>query len=113
MPNQMNFTHKFSGGRGRVTQIMGTLIPNMSVFLGNGELSERVSGLLQRLAQDKDAFLVEWSGSRVPRGAIIKGQEVAWTQHGTVRSTENKVIGYYERIVDDLSQDVQVMVVFA
>ncbi len=59
------------------------------------------------------AFLIEWSGSRVPRGAIIKEQEIAWTQHGVVRSTEGKVIGYYERVVDDLNQDTQIMIVFA
>ena len=109
----MNFTHKFSGGQGRVTQIIGGKIPNISVSLGNEALSERVSDLLQELAQDKDAFLVEWKGSRVPRGAIIKDQEVTWTQHGIVRAAGGKIIGYYERIIDDLNQDIQVMVVFA
>lgn len=106
------FTHQYSGEKGKVTPFPGCQ-SFAYVDLGDEVLSERVSSLLQRLSRGKDAFLIEWSGSRVPRGAIIKGQEIGWTQHGVVRSTEGKVIGYYERIVDDLSQDTQVMIVFA
>ncbi len=45
-------------------------------------------------------YLLFWQGDKVPRGAIIEGQEIAWTQNGMVTSSEGKTIGYYDRIVE-------------
>lgn len=46
------------------------------------------------------SYRVRWKGSNVPKGAIIEGFEIAWTQNGVVHSN-GKIIGRYERIVDD------------
>lgn len=59
---------------------------------------------LQRLlcafkARAEKVYLVHWEGSEVPRGIVIGGQEVAWTQSGVVTAREGKKIGTYERII--------------
>lgn len=80
-------------------------------------MSSIVSNLARKLSSGKDVFLVEWEGGRIPHGAIIKDQEVTWTQHGIVYTTTKdgygKEIGFYERIIDDLTRQPQVMLIFA
>ena len=49
-------------------------------------------------------FFLEWSGDRVPSGAVVGGHEVGWTQHGIVRDAGGNHIGTYERILDAAEQ---------
>jgi len=72
--------------------------------------------LLRRLAeQAKDVFLLEWEGGKVPRGAVVNGKTIAWTQHGIVTSQKSKDIGTYERTVEfgGVGRKEQKMLVFA
>ncbi len=45
-------------------------------------------------------FLVSWTGSRVPRGAVVAGHTIGWTQHGLVRDENNDLVATYERLLD-------------
>jgi len=53
---------------------------------------------LQRKA--RKAFKIEWEGSKVPRGPVLDGKPIAWTQNGVVNDSEGKMIGTYERTVE-------------
>lgn len=99
----------------KIIELNGNLENNTVIDLGNMEhISAIVSGLARALSAGKDTFMIEWQEkSRIPRGAIIKGQEIGWTQHGIVSSITGQQIGYYERVVDDLNQDTQIMLIFA
>ena len=83
------------------------------IDLGAVATSQLVARLLNQLSEEADVYVVEWSAkSRVPRGAILAGREVAWTQHGIVRQKGGEVIGYYERLIDDLTKETQKMLVW-
>lgn len=94
-----------------VIKLDGNMQNLTQVDLGNDRLSEIVTELVQLLS-GKEAFLVEWEGSRVPIGAIVNDQEIGWTQHGIVTSVTGQNIGYYQRLIDDLSEPKQVMLIF-
>ena len=97
----------------KVTKINTQPRRRAEIDLGEAEMSHILTNLLNRLSEDADVYLVEWSAkSRVPRGAIIAGREVAWTQHGLVRQKGGDIIGYYERLVDDLTKETQKMLVW-
>lgn len=102
----------------RVTELEDNIQNQTTVNMGDEKISDMVTGLIRGLsARKKNTYRIEWEGSRIPRGAIINGQEITWTQHGIVYAADGqgygKEIGYYERVVDDLSQTTQVMLVFA
>ncbi len=42
--------------------------------------------------------LLTWEGNKIPRGAEINSQQIAWTQNGIVTSIEGEMIGQYERL---------------
>jgi hypothetical protein len=64
-------------------------------------LQTTVTGLLRRMAERaKEIFLLEWEGSKIPRGAVVNGKSIAWTQHGLVTSDAGEQIGTYERTVE-------------
>ncbi len=88
------------------------LNPSIRVSLGDPLLEKQLEQMLNLLAARGPAFLLEWHGSRIPRGAIIQEHSIAWTQHGIVRTCGGAVIGYYERIQDRASPDDQVMLVW-
>ncbi len=46
------------------------------------------------------AFLIEWTGNKIPRGASINGVQIGWTQHGIVTGTKGEDLGLYERLVE-------------
>lgn len=61
-----------------------------------GEAAEAMSGggmvgLLMELPTNK-YYMLKWKGGKVPRGVVVDGYEIAWTQHGIVRSAEGKVL---------------------
>lgn len=72
--------------------------------------------LLQKIAgKAKDIFLLEWEGHKIPRGAILNGRSIGWTQHGMVTSDKGENMGTYERTVEfgGASGKEQKMLVFA
>ena len=45
-------------------------------------------------------FHLKWEGSKIPRGAMIEGSTIQWTQNGEVVSSDGKTIGTYQRLVE-------------
>lgn len=65
------------------------------------ELESRLNPMLNSLKdRAEQLFVLEWEGTRVPRGARINDMEIGWTQHGIVTSVDGETIGYYDRLVD-------------
>ncbi len=57
--------------------------------------------LLKKMAEAaKEFFLLEWVGSKIPRGAVISGHTVVWTQNGVVTAEGGGIIGTYHRVVE-------------
>ena len=57
--------------------------------------------ILRRYRQQTDrSYILEWTGDRTPRGAIVGGHIIEWTQNGMVRNVYNEDIGTYERLID-------------
>lgn len=74
------------------------------------------TSLLQKTAERaKDIFLLEWVGHKIPRGAVINGKAIGWTQNGMVVSDHGEDIGTYERTIESggASGKEQKMLVFA
>ena len=71
--------------------------------------------LLALASASKKFYLLEWEGNKIPRGAVIEGKTISWTQNGIVMSTDGKQIGTYERTVEfgGPSGREQKMIVFA
>lgn len=79
-------------------------------------IQAQATGLLRRIAERaKEIFLLEWEGNKIPRGAVICGKSITWTQHGRVISEGDEDIGTYERLVEfgGKSGKEQKMLVFA
>ena len=54
--------------------------------------------LLNRLRGAKrNAFRLHWTGSKIPRGALLDGSAITWTQHGVVSTEVQHNVGYYTR----------------
>jgi len=73
------------------------------VDLGNPEANARYSKALRAMGNTagvEAAYLLEWKGSRVPRGATIGNRVVGWTQHGLVLNKDGAQFGLYERMKD-------------
>lgn len=65
------------------------------------ELQTAMNGLLRRMAERaRHIFLLEWEGNKVPRGTVVDGKTIAWTQNGMVTSQSGDEIGVYERLVE-------------
>lgn len=65
-------------------------------FGGEIQLNELL-GKFASLAQK--FFLLEWEGNKIPRGAVVCGHTIDWTQNGIV-SSRGARIGTYERLVE-------------
>ena len=62
----------------------------------------------------KSAYILKWEGSKVPRGAVVNDETLAWTQNGRAHNQSGKIVGNYERIVEfggDSGKE-QVMIVY-
>jgi len=66
---------------------------------------------LQRKKQTR-VFLIKWQGTKIPRGAILFGHEIGWTQNGVVTSTKSKIIGTYDRLEIKDAEFNQAMLVY-
>lgn len=71
--------------------------------LYNEELCNAMVGALFRLPGTKK-YILDWKGSRVPRGAVIGEQQIMWTQNGMVSDHAGQHIGTYVRIKDEEEQ---------
>lgn len=50
--------------------------------------------------QAKNHFVLEWRGSKIPRGATIGGIKIGWTQHGMISGESGEDLGTYKRSVE-------------
>lgn len=83
-----------------------------SAKVGDGSREAQLNGLLQAwAAKATTAFFLRWTGSKVPRGAVIRGKVVAWTQNGLVVDEAGETIGTYSRLVEFGPKDEQQMLV--
>ena len=48
----------------------------------------------------EEAYILTWTGNKIPRGVEIKGKKVVWTQNGVVTAEDSSVIGTYDRITE-------------
>jgi hypothetical protein len=71
------------------------------VNLGDAKLNETTNRMLSGMRQRaKKIFHLKWEGNKIPRGAVIEGVEIAWTQNGQVTGVGGKMIGTYDRLVE-------------
>ena len=63
-------------------------------------------------AKSTSVFFLRWKGSKIPRGAVIRGRVVAWTQNGVVTDEKGEMIGTYSRLVEFGPENEQQMVVY-
>jgi hypothetical protein len=54
-----------------------------------------ISSIAQRRTR---VYLLQWNGSKIPRGFIIGDCPIVWTQHGIVIGHDHIKIGEYERL---------------
>jgi len=50
------------------------------------------------LKDGAEPFVLEWVGTKIPRGFKVNGVEIAWTQHGIVTGVGGEHLGTYERL---------------
>lgn len=66
-----------------------------------GSREDMVNQILSQFRSQSDrVFELTWEGNKVPRGAIILGREIAWTQHGRVVAEGGEMIGTYQRLIE-------------
>jgi len=71
------------------------------VDLGSFALNQQVERVLSRFRERAaKVLLLQWIGSKIPRTAVIDGQEIGWTQNGMVAGTKGENIGTYVRLVE-------------
>ena len=63
-------------------------------------------------AQSRTIFFLAWKGSKIPRGAVIRGHTIAWTQNGLVSAENGVTIGTYSRLVEFGPNDEQQMLIY-
>lgn len=88
-----------SHGYGRQAEIIEQRLTTLQ-----GELKDRAANL----------YLLTWHGGKIPRGAMLNGQEIGWTQHGIVTSVNGEQLGFYDRLLEfggDDGQE-QLMIVY-
>lgn len=84
-----------------VRRIFGNPIVN----LGDGPFGtpggiSLISSLLRAASEGDEPCLVKYDGSKIPRGLVVDGVPVVWTQHGIVTGEGGKNLGTYERLVE-------------
>ena len=82
---------------------------------GRSAIEKRYNALLDQMKRESaNAYLLTWTGNKIPRGAEIQGKKVAWTQNGIVTAEDGSMIGTYDMITEwgGESKKDQSMVVF-
>ncbi|MCR4281403.1 MAG: hypothetical protein NUV88_03675 [Candidatus Kaiserbacteria bacterium] len=65
------------------------------------QLERQVSDALGQLqSAAKKSYKLEWEGNKIPRGAIVDGKTIAWTQNGQVVDDQGNMIGTYDRTIE-------------
>ena len=59
-------------------------------------------------------FLLSWTGSRMPLGAVLNKHTITWTQRGQVTANPGGDIGAYNRLIErgEESGKEQVMIIY-
>ena len=71
------------------------------VNLGDIELNETANRTITRWRERASKiFHLKWEGNKIPRGAVVEGVEIAWTQNGQVTGIGGQMIGTYDRLVE-------------
>jgi len=84
-----------------ISNLLGEDLPiDNPVHLGNPKVSSKFNSLMSVIkSRATHAYLLRWEGGKIPRGAVIDGETIAWTQNGDVISESGKTIGSYDRVV--------------
>lgn len=99
-----------------ISNLLGEDLPlGKEVHLGNPKADERINAILTEMKGScKRAYVLRWEGNKVPRGAVVGDETLAWTQNGCAHNQSGDIVGTYERIVEfgGDSGNEQVMVVY-
>ena len=65
----------------------------------------------------KNRFIMEWRGSKIPRGAKLGGQNIAWIQHGYIYGEypdgrHGDELGFYNRLAEFADGDFHKIEIF-
>lgn len=61
-------------------------------------MSELIArSLIDTLMSRGHLYVMQWRGTKIPRGATIGGAEVGWAQHGIISGKQGQKLGYYKR----------------
>jgi hypothetical protein len=98
-----------------ISSLLGEDLPlGKKVILGS-PIDERINVRLDRMKKNcSHAYVLRWEGNKVPYGAVIGTETIAWTQNGVVNNKSGKIIGTYERAIEfgGYTGREQVMVVY-
>ncbi len=75
-------------------------VTGRGVNLGSTLLQSKLNSILDKIKKGAEIFLVDWEGSKIPRGVLVRGYEIAWTQNGAVTEVGGARIGTYQRLVE-------------
>ena len=82
------------------------------IDLGDEKMEAKINALRDSMSDKYDLTTVlQWNGSKIPRGAKVGPDFIGWTQSGMV-SAGGKTVGMYDRLVEFGKDDLQVMVLF-
>ena len=98
-----------------ISNLLGEDLPSEPVHLENPQVDARLNALLERRRENANhAYVLRWEGNKVPRGAVVGGETLAWTQNGTVHNQSGRIVGTYDRVVQfgGESGKEQVMIIY-
>ena len=99
-----------------ISNLLGEDLPiNNPVDLGDPDMNQRLNDLLGSIRSESEhAYILRWQGNKVPRGAVVNGEILGWTQHGQALNQEGRMVGTYDRVVEfgGESRKEQVMIVY-
>ncbi|OGY17728.1 MAG: hypothetical protein A2784_01225 [Candidatus Chisholmbacteria bacterium RIFCSPHIGHO2_01_FULL_48_12] len=90
----------------RLENLAAELVKNepSKVNFGGGDRSaveQKYNALLNRMkGESSEAYVLTWTGNKIPYGAEIQEKKVALTQNGIVTAEDGSTIGTYDRITE-------------
>lgn len=95
--------------RGELEKLIGTdrgvdLGGQHSFLAGLTEIQVNVIQAALKRGSDK-FYVLDWNGNKIPRGVVLEGHEIGWTQHGVVSSTDGETMGNYDRMIEFGGED--------